>query len=288
MPIAPSHLFAFLAAVFVWWFSTGAILWLIRQADPRASYIGAALMGGFGVWGLAASANGADGPAAYGAFLAALGLWGLHELAFLRGWITGPVRSPCPPAAGGWGRLRAATGAVLYHELALASTLGLMLWLTRDAPNQVGALTFAVLFVMRLSAKLNVFVGAPHLASEFLPERLTYLKSYFGRSRHNLLLPLCLAGAGLWAWRMGHAATIGASSAFEVVGASLVFSLLALAMLEHVFLAVPLGDAALWRWALRGAQTGPRRHFGRGSGKSAVSDGAVLAKARLGVDSGLD
>lgn len=287
MSLAPSHMFAFLAAVFVWWFSTGAILWLIRQADPRGSYCAAALMGGLGVWGLAASAASADAAAAYAAFLAALCLWGLHELAFLRGWITGPVRRPCPPAAGGWGRLRAGAGALLYHELALAGTLALMLWLTRDAPNQVGGLTFAVLFVMRLSAKLNVFVGAPHLAGEFLPERLTYLKSYFGHSRHNLLLPLCLAGAGLWAWRLGHAATIGASSAFEAAGASLVFSLLALAMLEHVFLAVPLGDAALWRWALRNTAGSPRQ-LGADPGKSAVGDGAVLAKARLGVDGGLD
>lgn len=287
--ITPAHLLAFAFAVFAWWFSTGAILWLVRRPAPGASWAAALLLGGLGVWGLAASAARTDLAGVYCAFAAALSLWGLHELAFLRGWITGPVRTPCPRAAGLWDRLSAAAGAVLYHELALAATLALMVWLARGAPNQIGVATFTVLFVMRLSAKFNVFIGAPHLASEFLPERLTYLKSYFGRSRYNLLLPLCLIASGAAAWRLGWDAFVGAESAFEAAGASLVFSLLALAMLEHLFLALPMGDAALWRWAVKGAtKTSPAPHLGFAGPLPVPRERAELAQARLGVKARLD
>jgi putative photosynthetic complex assembly protein 2 len=42
-------------------------------------------------------------------------------------------------------------------------------------PNQVGTGTFAVLWVMRISAKLNLFLGVRNLSEELLPPHLAYL-----------------------------------------------------------------------------------------------------------------
>ena len=45
-----------------------------------------------------------------------------------------------------------------------------------------------------------------------------------------------------------------AAAGFEAVGLALVTALLALAILEHWFLVLPLPDAALWTWVLRTRQ----------------------------------
>lgn len=242
-------------AVFLWWFATGAILWLDQR--PRASHgwslAGMSLLGLLGLVGVAGTAGSADPLAAYLAFLSALAVWGWHELAFLMGVLTGPVRGPCPPGAGHWTRFKGALGAIAYHEAALALTLPLILGLTWGQPNQVGAGAFVILFVMRISAKLNVFVGAPNLTEEFIPAHLSYLKSYFGRSEFNPLLPVCVAVATIGAWRLGVGA-LSSGSSFEAVGYTLLLALLALAILEHLFLVLPVQDQALWRWALRSAR----------------------------------
>lgn len=47
------------------------------------------------------------------------------------------------------------------------------------SPNQVAAQTWLVLWVMRLSAKLNIFLGVKNFYEPFLPASLHYLLSYF-------------------------------------------------------------------------------------------------------------
>ncbi|MGQ3045120.1 MAG: DUF3623 family protein, partial [Brevundimonas aurantiaca] len=46
------------------------------------------------------------------------------------------------------------------------------------------------------------------------------------------------------------------ADSFAAVSATLVFTLAALGSLEHLFLALPFRDGALWRWALPGNQQG--------------------------------
>jgi putative photosynthetic complex assembly protein 2 len=78
--------------------------------------------------------------------------------------------------------------------------------------------------------------------------------SYFRRARMNPFMPVSLLLAGAAAiqlWALPPDAT-----PFVVVGRTLVATLLALAVIEHVFLAVPLPDALLWRWAIRRKRDG--------------------------------
>jgi putative photosynthetic complex assembly protein 2 len=240
-----------LYAAFVWWFSTGAILWL--DGRGRETYVWSfGLAGGVGLAslaGLVATAEDASVFGAYAAFTAAIGVWAWHEMSFLMGYITGPRREDCPPGLSGWGRFRAATATLIHHEIALAATAAVILVLSWDKPNMVGAWTFALLWALRLSSKLNLFFGAPNFTEGFLPAHLSYLTSYLRRAPVGGFF-LCSAGAatGLTVW-LGVQALAPDQGAAATAGYGLLFALAALGVLEHLFLAFPLHEAALWRWA---------------------------------------
>ena len=84
---------------------------------------------------------------------------------------------------------------------------------------------------------------------DWLPEHLRYLDSYTRRRAINPLLPLSLAIGTYLAWRLFMNAATG-TTGYEVVGNTLVGTLMALAVLEHACLALPLREALLWQWAL--------------------------------------
>jgi putative photosynthetic complex assembly protein 2 len=236
-----------LAALFVtltWFFATGGILWLNRL--PRELHEGAivaaipAMAAAF--CGHLVAANETGPAAAYLAFASAIIIWGWHEMSFLMGFVTGPNRSPLDPGARGWRRFLASAGTLIHHEIALAVTLLGMAAMTSGAPNQVGTLTFALLFVMRLSTKLNIFMGVPNLSAELLPPHLHYLKSHFRVAPGNLLFPVSLLASVALLLHLG--------SRIDETGAALLFTLAFLGLIEHVFMMLPVRDADLWKWAV--------------------------------------
>jgi len=250
------HASAALFVVVLWWASTGAILWVdgLPRSTFRFSIGGATALAVAGLFGLWWSSRLESSLAAYLSFSCALAVWGWHELSFLLGIVTGPRKQPCPPDARGWRRFRYATAAVLHHEVALALTLLAVAALTWGAPNQVGTWTFLVLWVMRLSAKVNVFLGVRNLTERFIPEHLRYLLSYFRKARLNPLMPVSLLVGGAVFAHLVAQSTAGEATAFVLVGRTLVATILGLAVLEHLFLALPVPDALLWRWAMRTGQ----------------------------------
>jgi putative photosynthetic complex assembly protein 2 len=254
-----SHAFAVAFVLATWWASTGLVLrtvWL-GPSTYRTSVVAFGLLAIAGLVGLVWSSAETTATSAYVAFTCAIAIWALHEATFLFGWVTGPRKLPCPPDARGVRRFLFATAAVLHHEVALAVTAVVVVGVTWGAPNQVGASTFLVLWIMRMSAKLNVFLGVQSIAEEFVPPHLRYLLSYFRRAKLNPLMPVSLVAATLVTARLGVDAVAKDASAFDVVGRTLVATILALAAIEHVFLAIPLKDALLWRWAMRGKLATP-------------------------------
>ncbi|MEM8606152.1 MAG: putative photosynthetic complex assembly protein PuhE [Myxococcota bacterium] len=247
-------LLAVLFVVGVWWLSTAVVLrlvWLPRRTHRRSIGIASVLA----VAGLVASFALRNDDTSLGAclgFLSGIALWGWHELTFLLGRVTGSRRGPCPPGLEGWPRFSAATEAVIHHELALAATMAAVVALSWKAPNQVAAWTFGVLWLMRLSAKLNIFLGVQNLQQEFVPPHLRYLTSYFRVSRLNPLMPFSLGIASFFAFFLFTAVTPASDG--EATGLVLSASLLTLAIFEHLFLAIPVPDAWLWRWATKGIQ----------------------------------
>ena len=247
------HVLTALFVLFSWWISTGVILlldglprWTFRFSVTAMS--GLAIGGLYGLWW---SSQFASKSMAYLAFVCSLGVWAFHELTFLLGLVTGPRKAPCPADAVGWRRFVYATAAILYHELALFFTLLLLVALTRGAPNQVGTETFVVLWIMRLSAKFNVYLGVRNLTTEFIPAHLRYLLSYFRKARLNPLMPVSIVLASVAVGLLFREALAPGATGFVVVGRTLVATLLAMAVLEHLFLILPVPDAWLWRWAVR-------------------------------------
>lgn len=242
----------------LWWASTGLLIFLcLRPLAARGRVFAlASLQLPAALAAIAASARVQSTGAAYLAFFAAIAVWAWLEMGFLMGIITGPRRLPCPPQARGWQRFRLALLALLYHELSIVLAACAILALTWRAPNQTASGAFLILMGMRISAKLNIFLGVPHLSEEFLPARLDYLKSYFRRSPGNPLLGVSLAGAmamaGWLAWQM-----IRGTAAMPAA-CGLLLTLVLLGAAEHVFMMTRLPDAALWRWAVPNARQ-PRR-----------------------------
>ena len=235
------------AAIFTWWALTGFILYLDTRA-PRtfpASLAAATLVLGVSLWGLAATANDSTVRGAYLAFAAALGVWGWLELSFLTGFITGPRRHACPDGCAGAAHLGHAVAAVLYHELAILGGAAAVVALTWRGANPYGAWTFLLLWAMRTSAKLNLFLGVPNHGGQYLPAHLKYLQSYFRRAAMNLLFPLVVTAGTVVTARW--AADALAGDAFHAVGYALLATLLALAVLEHWFLVLPIPSERLWR-----------------------------------------
>ena len=240
--------------ILAWWASTAAVMWLAWQARS-AQRLSLGTVGVLAVGAAALAFFVRFSPTAGAAYLglaAALVLWGWHELAFLLGVVTGPRREPCPPDAVGGRRFRLATATVIHHELALAATLVLLAALSWGAPNAVAFWTFAGLWALRLSAKLNLFFGVAHVSDELVPPHLRYLTSYFRRrpgvSPWLLLALLATVAASV----VLTVAATGAEPGYPATALSLLAALALLGVLEHLFLAFPMQDARLWRWVLEG------------------------------------
>ena len=246
---------AALSALFLWWFSTGVILLVVRIADRlgRSVSVGVTVVsspmlvaGALMFWVSLDSATLGD---AYLAFVAALLMWGWIELAFLTGVVTGPVQRPCPDDLPEWQRFLRAFGTVAYHEIALLLALLLMGFTGWGAENVVGLWTFAVLYFARISAKLNLYMGVPRINTEFIPSALSHLPSHFRIRPLNWLFPLSVSALAFavacWMERFWVADTLGAQAGFALLTA-----ITALALVEHWLMVLPLPDAKLWRWML--------------------------------------
>ena len=239
-----------LFATVLWFFATGFVLWLDKLPSHTwpVSITMASVASGFAMAGIIATAEETSPWAAYVAFACALVLWGWHELSFLMGFVTGPNRTPCPPDARGWQRFRLAAATLIYHEVAMFACLLVIMAATWGKANQTATLTFLLLFVMRLSAKFNIFAGVPHLSTEMMPDHMRYLASYFRIAPPRWFFVASVSGIAVLAALLADTAL--SSQGGIATGYALAFALVALAFIEHGFLVVPWQDTAMFRWAM--------------------------------------
>lgn len=225
-----------LFVVMLWFFSTGAILWLNRlpRETHPASITGMAILCGPAVCGVLATASQTSTTATYIGFASSLIIWGWHEASFLMGFVSGPRRLPCPPDAKGWDRFRLATATVIHHEVALAVTTLALYAITWGQPNLIAANTFALLFVLRLASKLNIFLGVANINLDMMPGHLDYLKSYFRKAPINALFPFSFVATillSIWLYRADQ---------------PLLFILSAIGLIENTVLMLPLPSSRVW------------------------------------------
>lgn len=254
-------------ALFVWWFSTGLVLNLVTlpRQTHRWSLLATTIAMAGALWGLSASSTDTTTSGAYIAFICAIVAWGWQETCFLTGFVMGPRMDPCPSDLGGWKRISAAIQVILYHELQLLALGAAVAIATTGGANQVGFWTYVVLWTLRLSAKLNLFLGVPFLHDDWLPEHLRHVRSYFRIRPMNYLFPVAVTAATVVAVLLVVAATGPGATEQQKAGGLLLASLLGLAVLEHWFMVLPLPVTELWN-AFRARRS-----------SSAVDDGAAEA-----------
>jgi hypothetical protein len=126
--------------------------------------------------------------------------------------------------------------------------------------HQLGLSIFLVLWGMRHSTKLNVFLGVPNLGEEFFPEHLQFLKSFFGHRPMNLLFRLSITVSMVIEMLLVPRAGADDASPFTATAYTFTATMRALAVLEHWFLVIPLPATAPWKWSLRSQEepAGPK------------------------------
>jgi len=245
-PIAPV-----LASIIMWWVGTGLILILARRRSDRVrlELFGAGALLCISLYGVIVARDDASVTGAYVAFASAIGVWGWIEVFFLNGVVTGPRTAPCPPGAVGWTRFRMAAAAVLYHEVMIVGGLIVILLLNAGGPNPVAPLTFAALAALRLSAKLNLFLGVPNFSDDLMPSQLAYLSSYFRKRQASALMPISITAACAASLAFAGEALQPGPFTGRSTGYLLLSGLILLGALEHLFMVMPVRDSALWRWS---------------------------------------
>ena len=236
------YLFPALFALVVWWASTVLIIYLdgLPQKTFKYSMIGATIIFGLSLWGLKWSAEDASISGAYWAFTFGLLAWGWQEMSFYMGYVTGPRKAQCPENCRGFRHFGHAVQTSLWHELAIIVAAIAVVALTWGQPNQIGIWTFMVLWWMHQSAKLNVFFGVRNLNEEFLPEHLEFLKGFLNKRSMNLLFPFSVTISTVITALLVVAALDASATPFEMAGYTFLAVLMALAILEHWMLVLPM------------------------------------------------
>lgn len=247
-------------AIGTWWLST--VLIMYRAGLPRRSFaktlVATTVVMLLGTYALIVSRNDTSAVAAYLAFVGALAIWGWHEVTYLFGFISGPRPEACPPDCSGWRRFVLGVQTCVYHEIAIVATAIAIAAITWNAGNRVGLWTFVILWLMRWSAKLNIFLGVRNLHEEFWPEHLAYLKSFVRRRSMNELFPVSILAATAVLGLLAFAAIAAADDSARRTGATLLATLLALATLEHFLMVLRIRDDVLWKPGMRSRNNSDR------------------------------
>lgn len=234
----------------LWWASTVAILYL--DGLPRRTFVwsmaGASALLVAAAAGVHASLPEATPAGAYLAFAGGLTAFGWQLISFYMGFVTGPRKDACDETCTGFARFVEALKTSLYHELTVCLMAAALLAVSWDQPNRFALWTFVVLWWMHQSAKLNVFFGVQNLALELLPAHLRYLASFMRQRPMNLFFPISVSISTIVTVLLAQRAGASEATEFEVVGFTMLATLMALAVLEHWFLVAPLDTRILWAW----------------------------------------
>jgi putative photosynthetic complex assembly protein 2 len=171
-------------------------------------------------------------------FAAGLLAWGWTEMALYMNYITGPRKQRCVEGCSGMNHFGHAVSANLWHEMVV---IGFAVLIYVSA-NETAFWSYTMLWLMHLSARLNVFLGVRNVSEEFVPEHMDVLKGFLRRRNMNPLFPFsCVALLGL---------TVYLVSLPQTFSVTMAATLAAIGLLEHFLLMLPLPTEKLWTWSL--------------------------------------
>jgi putative photosynthetic complex assembly protein 2 len=171
-------------------------------------------------------------------FAAGLLAWGWTEMSLYMGFITGPRKHRCVDGCSGVKHFGHAVSANLWHEL-LVIGFALLIWFSG---NQTALWCFVMLWLMHLSARLNVFLGVRNVSAEFVPEHMDVLKGFLRRRNMNALFPFSIFALT--------ALTVYLAIQPQTFSITMAATLAAIGLLEHILLMLPLPIERLWHWSL--------------------------------------
>ena len=117
-----------------------------------------------------------------------------------------------------------------------------------------GIAAYAILLTMRMSVKINIFLGVPHAPYAFLAEHLRHLGTYFRTRPVTAFFPLSVTCATC-SQAISDIAPTARTTAAEAASFALLAALAGFALLEHWFLVLTIASENLWRWVLPSHKT---------------------------------
>ncbi len=117
--------------------------------------------------------------------------------------------------------------------------------------NHIGSWTYTIIWLMHSSAKINAVLGVRNLNDHFFPEQLRYLSSFLKKRPMNLLFPVSITVSTVAISVLVHKAMTLQNEPFELLAFTFYIVILALGIVEHWFLVLPIPAEALWNWAVK-------------------------------------
>jgi putative photosynthetic complex assembly protein 2 len=250
-----THLLTVALTMFLWWFSTGAIMAVYGRSQRFIGWV-------FSLWtiglipafiGLLLTRGRTDVLDVYLAVVCAVVIWGWQIAGYFFGLITGPRRQQITTVQHPVSlrdRFWLALSYSVHHELFAIGGAVVIALLTLGQPNPWAFWMYVIMWLMHTSAKLNVFLGVRNFSVEMLPQKMRYLDVVFGKQRHNLLFPFSITFAvSATIFLLYHTIAPDTEPAHSV-GAVMIATMIGLGTLEHLLLMLPL-SATLWGWGIR-------------------------------------
>ncbi len=242
------------AAVLIWWGSTGIIIFVCGRKQWRPWVFGlVTAIQPFAFWQFWATRDSADVGGTFAAFFWAIVIWSWIETSYYSGFVVGRRVPELEPGSPTGVRLRAAIAANLYHELFIIGLSIVVVILGWGGSNEIGLWAFMILHWTHQSAKINIFLGVNNLTTEFLPDNLKYMAQYFTQKPLNRFFPFSVTISIIIATLL-FTNILAANNAGQQVGQALLFIMMSAAILEHWWLVTPAPTKA-WDWALKSRQT---------------------------------
>jgi putative photosynthetic complex assembly protein 2 len=246
-----------IAALLIWWGLTGIIIYLCGRREWRPwVFGGVTLLQPLAMWQLWSAKNDLSVGGTFATFFWAVIIWSWLETSYYSGFVVGRKMPEIEPDAPLGVRFRRAIGANLYHELSIIALSLVVIGLGWGGRNETGLWAFMILHWTHQSAKINIFLGVNNLTTEYLPDNLKYMAQYFTqRPSLNMFFPFSVTITTVLATFL-FGSILSATNAGEQAGHTLLFILMAAAVLEHWWLVTPKPSRA-WQWALKSREHAP-------------------------------
>ncbi|MBC8086594.1 MAG: DUF3623 family protein [Phycisphaerae bacterium] len=227
-----------------WWAATGVTL--AMQRSPLASTASLAISSVLAIAGVLLIVRTRNELTVQGARLAFLGsslIWWWCSTLFYSGVginiSTNVVEGPRT-----WELAMQAIAATLRADLVGVFALVAVALIVRRQSNRLALWTLLAFWITLQTAKLNVFMGVRNSGADWLPVHLERLIQFFGPPVNSWLLPTTVIALSVWFVVVARKAQSARSSYAKHACAMIAF-LVALAVLEHVFLGLNM-SLPLW------------------------------------------